>query len=77
MINPKTLLQLKGMLDRFQQNHPKVPQFFRAASGCIDAGSVIEITLTTSSGKELCTNMRVTEDDLEMIRTLGSQISKK
>lgn len=76
MMNPKALFQLKGMLERFQKNHPKVPQFFKVASTSVDEGSVLEITLTTSGGKTLCTNMRITKDDLDMIQALGSQIAK-
>ena len=76
MMNPKMILQLKTMLTKFRQNHPKVPQFFSAASKAINEGSVIEISLTTAEGRELCTNMRVTQDDLEMIRTLGEMASK-
>ena len=71
MMNPKMILQLKTMLTKFRQNHPKVP-----ASKAINEGSVIEISLTTAEGRELCTNMRVTQDDLEMIRTLGEMASK-
>lgn len=37
---------------------------------------MIEISLTTAEGKELCTNMRVTQDDLEMVRTLAEMASK-
>ena len=70
MMNPKMILQLKTMLTKFRQNHPKVPLFFSAAS------KAIEISLTTAEGRELCTNMRVTQDDLEMIRTLGEMASK-
>ncbi len=76
MMNPKMILQLKTMLTKFRQNHPKVPLFFSAASKAINEGSVIEISLTTAEGRELCTNMRVTQDDLEMIRTLGEMASK-
>ena len=47
-----------------------------AASRAINEGSVIEISLTTAEGKELCTNMRVTQDDLEMVRTLAEMASK-
>ena len=64
MMNPKMILQLKTMLTKFRQNHPKVPLFFSAASKA------------TAEGRELCTNMRVTQDDLEMIRTLGEMASK-
>ena len=68
--------QMKSLLTKFRENHPKVPMFFAAASKAVNEGSVIEITLTTAEGKELCTNMRVTQDDLEMVRTLAEMASK-
>lgn len=74
---PKMILQLKTMLTKFRQNHPESASVFSpAASKAINEGSVIEISLTTAEGRELCTNMRVTQDDLEMIRTLGEMASK-
>ena len=76
MMNPKMLMQMKSLLTKFRQNHPKVPMFFSAASRAINEGRVIEISLTTAEGKELCTNMRVTQDDLEMVRTLAEMASK-
>ncbi len=76
MMNPKALFQMKSILDRLKKNHPKVPMFFQAAANCIDEGSIIEITLTTSEGKNLCTNMRVTADDLNAVRTLKEQLQK-
>ena len=72
MMNPKMLMQMKSLLTKFRQNHPKVPMFFSAASRAINEGSVIEISLTTAEGKELCT----TQDDLEMVRTLAEMASK-
>lgn len=77
MMNPKMMIQMKSLFERFRQNHPKVPMFFSAAAGAIDEGSVIEIQLTTSDGKNLCTNMRVTADDLEMVQALQGMITKK
>lgn len=76
MVNPKMLMQIKSLFEQFRKNHPKVPLFFSAASNAIDEGSVIEISLTTSEGKNLCTNMRVTEDDLEMIKAIAEMVSK-
>ena len=51
MMNPKMLMQMKSLLTKFRQNHPKVPMFFSAASRAINEGSVIEISLTTAEGK--------------------------
>ncbi len=69
-MNPMALMKIKGLLDKFKQNHPKVPLFLNAASMAIDEGSIIEVNVTTSTGKNLCTNMKVTADDLDMVRQL-------
>lgn len=69
-INPMKLMQLKGMMDQFQNNHPRITPFFEAASAAIDEGTVLSVEMTTSEGKHLCTNIRVTASDMEMIRTL-------
>ncbi len=74
MMNPKALFQMRSTLDRLKQNHPKVPLFFQAAAKNVDTGSVIEITLTTSQGKKLCTNLRVTDDDLDAVSALLKQL---
>ena len=59
-----------GLLERFRSNHPKVPMFFSAASQSIGEGSIIEISITNADGKKLCTNMKVTADDLELFEQL-------
>lgn len=74
MINPKALLQMKSMLTKFRDRHTKVPMFFSAAANAIDEGSVLEVTLTTSTGKTLCTNLRVTAEDLQSVRELRQQL---
>ena len=76
MINLKALLQMKSMLTKFRDRHPKVPMFFSAAANAIDEGSVLEVTLTTSTGKTLCTNLRVTAEDLQSVRELRQQLGK-
>ena len=69
-MNPMALMQIKGMLDKFTKNHPKVPMFFQSVGQNIGEGSVIEITVTTADGKNLCTNMKVTEEDLALFEQL-------
>ncbi len=73
-MNPMALMKIKGMFDRFKGNHPKVPMFFQAAAQSIDEGSIIEISVTTSAGKNLCTNMRVTRDDIELVKELKDML---
>lgn len=69
-MNPMAMMKIKGLLDRFRSNHPKVPMFFSAASQSIGEGSIIEINITNADGKKLCTNMKVTADDLELFEQL-------
>lgn len=69
-MNPMELMKLKGYLDVFKRNHPKVPMFFRDAAGSIGEGAVIEITVTSPEGRRLCTNMRVTAEDMELVQNL-------
>ncbi len=75
-MNPIAIMKIKPMLEKFHNNHPKVPLFFAAASQAVDEGSVIEIKVTTSEGKELITNMRVSADDLELVKELRELIGK-
>lgn len=42
----------------------------RAAVKTADEGSVVEIKLTTSEGREIITNMRVTPEDIQLLETL-------
>ena len=52
-MNPMAMMKIKGLLDRFRSNHPKVPMFFSAASQSIGEGSIIEISITNADGKKL------------------------
>lgn len=69
-MNPMTLMKIKGLFDRFKRNHPKIPMFFNAAAQAIGEDSVIEINVTTAEGKNLCTNMKVCADDMDLVRQL-------
>ncbi|MCM1084044.1 MAG: hypothetical protein NC393_08480 [Clostridium sp.] len=70
-MNPMGFMKIKGLVERFKENHPKVPMFFTAASKSVDVDSIIEINITTAEGKSLCTNMKVTADDMELVRQLS------
>ncbi len=75
-MNPMGFMKIKGLMDRFKVNHPKVPMFFEAASKSIGVDSIIEINVTTAEGKSLCTNMKVTADDMELVSQLSETIKK-
>lgn len=70
-MNPMMLMKIKGQLEKFKTNHPKFPMFLNAAASSIDEGTIIEIKVTTAENKELCTNLKVTAADIDMIRELA------
>lgn len=71
MINPMKLMQYKEMVERFKRNHTKVEPFFRAAMNSIQAGSIVEIRVTDPNGKELCSNIRVNDEDMQLLREIS------
>ncbi len=76
-MNPMAMMKIKPLLEKFRDNHPKVPMFFTAAAGSIQEGSVIELSIQAPDGKHICTNIRVTADDIELINFLKEMASKK
>ena len=71
MINPGMILKLKGLKDKFVENHPKFPMFMKAvAAKGIKEGTVIEVTITDPEGTPLSTNIKVTESDMQLFETI-------
>ena len=75
-MNPMAILQIKSLLDKFKNNHTKIPMFFSAAAQSIDENSIIEIKVTTAEGQNLITNMKVTSDDIELFKELKEKMMK-
>ncbi len=71
MINPADMFRIKKDWDTFVRNHPKFPLFLNAVKNTpIEAGSVIELNITTADGRNLCSNVKLTQSDLDMIEDL-------
>lgn len=69
-MNPMLMMKIRDMMMKFQQNHPKFPNFLKAAAGQIKEGSVLEIKVTDASGESIVGNIRITADDMELVRQL-------
>jgi hypothetical protein len=66
-------MKLMSAKKQFEQVHPKVVSFCRSlASQGIEAGTVIEVTVTKPDGSTLTTNMRVQQSDLDLVEDLKS-----
>ena len=69
-MNPMNVFKLKGLLDRFKNNHPKVPMFFKAAAGSVEEGSIIEIKVISPENKSIITNFKINSEDIALVREL-------
>lgn len=71
MFNPAKLFQFKSMWEKFCANHPRFQPFLQAVgqSG-VKEGSIFEITVTTPEGQRLTTNLKLKEEDIELVESL-------
>lgn len=76
-MNPFGLMKLKPLFETFCQDHPKILMFFAAAAGSVDKDSVVEVSVKTSDGKIMKTNILVNENDVELFEELKKLISKE
>ncbi|MBR4085272.1 MAG: hypothetical protein IKK33_13425 [Lachnospiraceae bacterium] len=67
-MNPMAILSMKSALEKFQDNHPKFMQFITAiAENGLEEGTVLECKVITPEGKEIHANIKINQDDLELI----------
>ncbi len=75
MLNPAALLKMKGAVQAFTANHPKVTQFFRQELGKgMEAGTIIEISMTRPGQEAVVTNLKISESDLELFKELKNLV---
>ena len=69
------MMRLSSLWKSFQSRHPKFPKFLKAASrpGVLEEGTVIEIKIVPPNGEEITTNIKVSEKDLELLKSLGGK----
>lgn len=71
MINPAMAMKIMNARNKFTGNHPKFAAFLNNvfAAG-IPEGSVIEITVTKPGEAPITSNIKVKQEDLELLDTL-------
>ncbi|MBO7374420.1 MAG: hypothetical protein J6Z07_02695 [Lachnospiraceae bacterium] len=70
-MNPAMLLTLKKKWEEFSTRHPKFVSFIGALKGRgVQEGSIIDITVTMPDGQQFQSNLKLTAEDIEMIRSL-------
>ncbi len=66
------LLSLKKKYDEFSERHPKFVQFLHTVIGQgVGEDCIIDVTVTFPDGKTYQSNMKVTPEDVELIRSFA------
>ena len=78
-MNISEMMKIKGAWDTFSGKHPQFVKFLNYMSQTkIDEGTVFSISVKRpDSDKEIKTNLKVTESDLELFETLKAMAGKK
>lgn len=70
-MNLTNLFQIKSLWDRFTGNHPKFLKFLQAAAqSSVGEGTIIEVKITNTNQDSIAGNIRLTADDMEILREL-------
>ena len=70
-LNPMQLIGLKNDIEKFKNNHPRFIQFLKGiAQDGMKEGTVLECKVITPEGKEMQTNIKITQEDLELVQKL-------
>lgn len=79
-MNPTALFKIMELKRRFDKNHPKFGAFFKAAGkDALVEGSIITISVQAPGKNEMVTNLKVTQDDLELmeeIKNIGTSMNQ-
>lgn len=72
MLNPGKLLKMKSAWERFAGNHPKFISFISTLQyGYLKEGTVIEVNVSTEEGKTICSNLKLSKEDIELFNNLS------
>ena len=70
-MNPMILMQIQQKINNFKNEHPRVIPFFLALKdSSIQAGTIVDMKVTTPEGKEMQCNIKVTDNDIELFNLL-------
>ncbi|MBQ8184902.1 MAG: hypothetical protein IJ036_03840 [Lachnospiraceae bacterium] len=70
-MNPMNLFRMKGLWDKFTQNHPKFPLFLQAVGkNAIAEGTIMEFKITTAQGETYSSNLKLTASDMELLEEM-------
>ncbi len=74
MFNIGNITKILDIKKKFETNHPKFAAMIGtiASGNMVENGSIIELTITKADGTKVTGNMKVNEEDIEMMQQIKS-----
>ncbi len=70
-MNPASIMKLMSAKAQFENRHPKFSAFVKSVlSRPVEEGTVVEITLTRPGEAPVTANIKVQQEDLELLEAL-------
>ena len=70
-MNPLKLMELHRFKQAFEKNHPRFFPFLKAVSQeALQENTIVDIQVTVPSGNTYKTNLKLTADDIEMLKEI-------
>lgn len=77
-MNPANIMKIMGAKKKFESNHPKFFAFCNAVfNQGLEEGTVMELTVTKPGQEPMTTNIKVRQDDLELLNELMNMANSK
>lgn len=74
-MNPMAMMKLKPLLEKFRENHPRLPQFLHTAATGVDEGGSIEMKVINAAGQKIEASISINADDIELFNALRELLS--
>ena len=70
-MNPIDMLQLGAKVQTFKEQHPRFPAFIKkVGKEAVAEGAIMEVKITSVEGQDYVTNLRLTADDIDLLRMI-------
>ena len=75
-MNPMAVVKLKPLLEKFRENHPRIPQFMQTAASGMEEGGALDLKVTKAAGQKIEASIKLNADDIELLNALRELLAQ-
>ena len=70
------VVKLRPLLEKFRENHPRIPQFLHTAANGMEQDGFIDLKVTNAAGQKIEASIKLTADDIELFDSLRELLAQ-